>query len=164
MGMRLVWIVLLVTILPPAEAQSSPAQSLWASLGVGGAAKGMVLLGAASYSRGLAVASARVSWAGALIGPSVDSRALLAGVRTAKGPRFALAAIGIGRSRSKYTRDAATGTNPPSRTTFAFQLQVHPNFDVTPLGLAILGEAGTGDSSYLGAVITLDLGWFGSSR
>jgi hypothetical protein len=163
--MRRVRIILLAaTLSRAAGAQSSPPQSLWASLGVGGAAKGIVLMGAASYSRRLAVAIGRVSSAGAVIGPYVGSKAILAGVYAGKDARFALAAIGVGRSRSMYRRDSAAGMNPPSQTTVAFQLQVHPDFDVTPLGLGILGEAGPGDSSYLGAVLTLDLGSFGFSR
>ena len=164
MGMKLRRIILVATVLSgTAGAQSPPVQGLWASLGVGGSAKGILLMGAASYSRGAIVFIARASGTEAFKGPSGDSRAILAGMR-GQSARFALAAIGIGRSRSWFRRSVHPEMNASSRTTLAFQFQVHPDFDVTPLGLCLLGEAGPGDSSYLGAVITLDLGSFGFSR
>jgi hypothetical protein len=42
----------------------------------------------------------------------------------------------------------------------AFQVQGQPDFIFTPLGLAILGQAGPGYTSWVGAVLTLDFGRF----
>jgi hypothetical protein len=155
MGMRPLLIMLLLAVLSRhAEAQDVPPQSLWASLGAGGSAKGIVLMASASYSRGRAVVMGRGDMTGAIIGEAVEGKAILAGMRTGKGARFALAAVGIGRSRSMHRPSEGT------RTVLAFHVQGQPRFAWTPIGIALLGAAGPGDTSYLGAALTLDFGWF----
>jgi hypothetical protein len=114
-------------------------------------------MASASYSRGRAVVIGRLDDAGALMGPTVRYKSLLAGARTGKGRRFSLAAIGIGRSHPLYMPGEV------SHTVLTFQVQAQPDFAFTPLGMTILGAAGAGNTSYLGAALTLDLGWFGDA-
>jgi hypothetical protein len=162
--MRTLLIILSLALLSRAGgAQSPPAQSLWASVGLGGSAKGVATMASASYSRGPAVVIARRDFTGQFDGPDVNDKAILAGLRTGKDRRFALAAVGVARSRSTYRSGGGIATDQ-TRTALAFQLQGQPDFDVSPLGFTILGQAGPASTSYLGAVLTLDLGWFGVVR
>ena len=159
--MRLLRFLFLAVLFRSAEAQPAPAQSLWASLGAGGSGKGPVLTASALYSRGSAVVIGRRDIAGGSFGrPSVDSEAILVGGRTVNDSPFALAAVGIARARFTEHRSEARATRHPPRAALAFQIQARPGHDITPLGIAIVGVAGPGATSYVGAVLTLDLGWF----
>jgi len=141
-------------------AQHAPPQNLWTSLGAGATIKEPLLMASASYSRGAAVVMGRLDGTGAFTGPSVNEKAILAGVRTGRSARFALAAVGIGRSRSTYRSSENTATYYPPRAVFAFQVQAQPGLDFTPLGIAIVGACGPSYTAYFGAVLTLDFGWF----
>lgn len=162
--MRILACALLIGVMgSPVAAQTSasPPQRVWLSAGAGPADVGLALTASASYSRGPAVLIARLDGAGQW-SETMSSKALLIGARTPKNSRFALAAMGIGRAG--YTAISDNGVvmrHVPPRPVLVFELKAQTGLEVSQWGLSILGVVGPEPTRYIGAAVTLNLGWFG---
>jgi hypothetical protein len=138
---------------------------LSAGLGLGAGTDASLLIGraSASFSSGQSLVVVRTSGGGAIFGHQISETSALVGRRSARADFFLTGAVGLGFSDSYDTCDGPCSVprNDRHGIVFAWDTGAHAAAPILGLALHLFGAFGSHQSTFAGAVVTVEAGWFG---